>query len=294
MQLRNDYMYYTNAIPLVKCKEIISYGLSKMTIDESKGHNTNATTFDGKEKGGVQSNGIKTSSNLAIGAKTKNSLAKTGVDLDKAYVRDSKISWLNDKWLYDLFHPYIHHANKNAGCNWEWDFSEPFQFTVYHGNKQNGGFYGWHSDGQSDSIGAYKAAINMGSKEKPDWRHVARDEKGFIRFTEDKKPIASKEKVPLRRNGDLAPGYTDNIHMWDKVRKLSMTVNLTEPQNYAGGNLKFDFGPHRGAKRFHTCKEIRPTGSIIIFPSYTYHCVTPVTRGTRYSLVLWSLGKPFR
>ena len=81
--------------------------------------------------------------------------------------------------------------------------------------------------------------------------------------------------------------------MWDKVRKLSMTVNLTDPKNYAGGNLKFDFGHHHH-KRFHVCQEIRPRGSIIIFPSYTHHCVTPVTRGTRYSLVLWSLGKPWK
>ena len=91
----------------------------------------------------------------------------------------------------------------------------------------------------------------------------------------------------------MAPGYTDNPHMWDKIRKISMTVNLTDPKNYAGGNLKFDFG-HHNAKRFHVCKEIRPRGSIIIFPSYTHHCVTPVTRGTRYSLVLWSLGKPWQ
>ena len=85
----------------------------------------------------------------------------------------------------------------------------------------------------------------------------------------------------------------NNQNMWDKIRKISMTVNLTNPKNYAGGNLKFDFG-HHNAKRFHVCQEIRPTGSIIIFPSYTHHCVTPVTRGTRYSLVLWSLGKPWR
>ena len=73
-----------------------------------------------------------------------------------------------------------------------------------------------------------------------------------------------------------------------------MTVNLTDPKNYAGGNLKFDFGPHAGGKRFKVCQEIRPQGSIIIFPSFTYHCITPVTSGTRYSLVLWSLGRPWQ
>ena len=53
-------------------------------------------------------------------------------------------------------------------------------------------------------------------------------------------------------------------------------------------------GPHASGKRFHEVEEIRPQGSIIVFPSYVYHQVTPVTRGTRYSLVLWSLGQPFK
>ena len=68
--------------------------------------------------------------------------------------------------------------------------------------------------------------------------------------------------------------------------------NLTNPKNYKGGNLKFDMGPHH-PKRYHTCTEIRPRGSIIVFPSHLYHQVTPVTEGTRYSLVMWNLGRPF-
>lgn len=294
MQLTNQYYFYKSAIPLPKCKEIIAHGLSKMELEESRGVSKAATTFDGKEKGGISMKGEKVGKESAAGA-TKLTLAKKGIDVSKTYVRDSDVSWLSDRWMYDLFHPYIHHANKHAGWNWEWDYSEPFQFTVYHGRKENGGFYGWHADGQSDHISGYKPTVNMGTKEKPDWRKVLRDDKGFVRFDEYKKPLPSKEKVPVRKDGKTyAPGYSDNIHMWDKVRKISMTVNLTDPKNYAGGNLKFDFGHHRAKGRFHVCREIRPTGSIIIFPSFLYHCVTPVTRGTRYSLVLWSLGKPFK
>ena len=73
-----------------------------------------------------------------------------------------------------------------------------------------------------------------------------------------------------------------------------MTINLNEPGEYEGGNLKFDFGPHSEGERFHECTEIRPQGSIIVFPSFVQHQVTPVTKGTRYSLVLWSLGQPFK
>ena len=295
MQLINQYYFYKSAIPLPKCKEIIAHGLSKMELDESKGVSKTATTFDGKEKGGVSMKGEKVNDVPTAGA-TKVTLRKKGIDVNKTYVRDSDVSWLSDKWMYDIFHPYIHHANKHAGWNWEWDFSEPFQFTVYHGRKENGGFYGWHADGSSDFKSIYKAAIKV--KDKPvQFKPPKRDEKGFVVMRPDGKPEPDMRAadIPLKRDKKtLAPGFTDNIHMWDKVRKLSMTVNLTDPKNYAGGNLKFDLGAHAGKKRFKVCEEIRPQGSVIIFPSFTYHCVTPVTRGTRYSLVLWSLGKPWQ
>ncbi len=302
MQLRNSYMYYKSAIKPDMCKKIISHGLSKMVVDESKGISKVASTFDGKEKGGIDSKGNKVSDTIITGGANRETLAKKGIDIDKAYVRDSDISWLNDKWLYDIFHPYVHHANKQAGWNWEWNFSESFQFTVYHGRKENGGFYGWHADGSSDHLSVYKPAIKVraGNESKgipPTFKPPKRDEKGFIVMRPDGKPEPDMRGAdcPLRRDKkQLASGFTDNIHMWDKVRKLSMTVNLTDPKNYAGGNLKFDLGAHAGKKRFKVCEEIRPQGSVIIFPSFTYHCVTPVTRGTRYSLVLWSLGKPWR
>ena len=286
-------MYYISAIKPEVCQKIISHGLSKMVIDESKGISKQASTFDGKEKGGVDRKGNKVL-DIATGGATRETLAKRGLDGDKLYVRDSDVSWLNDKWLYDIFHPYIHHANQQAGWNWEWNFSESFQFTVYHGRKENGGFYGWHADGSSDFKSMYKPAIKVKDKQ---FKPPKRDEKGFVIMRPDGKPEPDMRGAdcPLRRDKkQLASGFTDNIHMWDKVRKLSMTVNLTNPNNYAGGNLKFDLGAHAGKKRFKVCEEIRPQGSVIIFPSFTYHCVTPVTRGTRYSLVLWSLGKPWR
>jgi len=41
-------------------------------------------------------------------------------------------------------------------------------------------------------------------------------------------------------------------------------------------------------------KEILSKGSIIVFPSFLWHRVKPVTKGTRYSLVVWNLGYPFK
>jgi len=81
-----------------------------------------------------------------------------------------------------------------------------------------------------------------------------------------------------------------------KIRKLSATISLSEPSSYSGGELEFNFNdPSKSKKQnIHQCKEVLPKGSIVIFPSFVYHRVCPVTEGIRYSLVLWTLGKPYR
>ena len=84
-----------------------------------------------------------------------------------------------------------------------------------------------------------------------------------------------------------------------KIRKLSMTCQLTDGSEYTGGELEFDFrnyDPHMRdeTKHLRKAKEILPKGSIIVFPSFVWHRVKPVTSGTRYSLVVWHLGKPFK
>ena len=84
-----------------------------------------------------------------------------------------------------------------------------------------------------------------------------------------------------------------------KIRKLSVTISLNDPSEYVGGNLEFDFRnqvdwERNKKKAIKSCEEIRPRGSIIVFPSFCWHRVAPVTSGTRYSLVIWNLGYPFR
>ena len=77
-----------------------------------------------------------------------------------------------------------------------------------------------------------------------------------------------------------------------KIRKLSMTLNLTDTNNYEGGNLEFDLGRHGNPQ--YISPDVRTQGTIIVFPSYISHQITPVTSGTRYSLVVWALGEPFK
>jgi len=79
-----------------------------------------------------------------------------------------------------------------------------------------------------------------------------------------------------------------------KVRKLSVTVSLSDKKDYTGGELEFQFRNKDNPKASTVCKSILPKGSIVVFPSFVWHRVRPVKKGVRYSLVVWNLGYPFK
>ena len=211
MNLSSYYWYFESALTPKFCDDVISYALQqKEVLGRTGGYN-------------------------------KENLSKQDIkNIQKK--RKSDLIWLNEKWIYREIHPYIHLANKNAGWNFDWDFSESCQFTKYKLNQ----YYDWHCD----------------SWDKP----------------------YNKTNSP-------------NEH--GKIRKLSVTCQLTDSSEYSGGELEFDFrnyDPHMRDESKHRiqCKEILPKGSIIVFPSFVWHRVKPVTSGTRYSLVIWNLGRPFK
>jgi PKHD-type hydroxylase len=70
------------------------------------------------------------------------------------------------------------------------------------------------------------------------------------------------------------------------TRKLSMSVQLCDDDEYAGGDLELCACPQLDPRRRR--------GTIIVFPSFLAHQVTPVTRGTRCSLVAWAHGPTFK
>ena len=83
--------------------------------------------------------------------------------------------------------------------------------------------------------------------------------------------------------------HTDTDTMGAEVRKLSLSVQLSDPNTYDGGDLKLY--PHSTKNPFIAAKE---QGLVVGFPSYNIHEVTPVTSGVRYSLVVWVYGPPFK
>lgn len=72
------------------------------------------------------------------------------------------------------------------------------------------------------------------------------------------------------------------------VRKLSISIQLTNPEEYEGGELKLYDGEEEGTVMS------KEQGTLVIFPSYVLHEVMPVTKGTRNSLVTWVTGKKFK
>ena len=203
MNVSNNYWFFKKALSDTVCDDIIKYGNQQQ--DES----------------------------ALVG--NEDSLTENK-DLKKK--RNSNIVWLNDPWIYNEIHPYIHIANKNAGWNFEWDWSESCQFTKYKLNQ----YYGWHCDS---------------------WN---------------------------------SPYNKKDLNIDGKIRKLSVTVSLSNSKDYEGGELEFDFRNKDPEKKRNivTCEEIVERGSIVVFPSHLWHRVQPVTKGIRYSLVIWSLGQPFK
>ncbi len=71
------------------------------------------------------------------------------------------------------------------------------------------------------------------------------------------------------------------------ARKLSMTIQLSDEDEYEGGDLEFMINQKIVAAP-------RKKGTIVIFPSFIMHRVTPITKGTRQSIVGWVSGPPYR
>ena len=118
MQLKNNYYYFKSALSPENCSKIINLGLSEIKNRKSRGESIEGVTGGGSEKG-------NNPDAIPINDKTRSQISGK-----KVYDRDSKVSWLNDEWLYDLIIPYIREANENSGWNWDFDFAESFQFTI--------------------------------------------------------------------------------------------------------------------------------------------------------------------
>ena len=91
------------------------------------------------------------------------------------------------------------------------------------------------------------------------------------------------QSVGNRGNGqeNVTDFINENCEM---VRKLSFSIQLSNPDDYEGGNVQFldEAGKNYIAPRKRGC--------IVLFDSRTQHRVLKVTKGTRKSIVGWVVG----
>jgi len=106
------------------------------------------------------------------------------------------------------------------------------------------------------------------------------------RFGFDLCGFAEPLQYCVYEQGDHIDWHVDLIHVNGVFRKLSVTIQLSDPNSYEGGALEF-------AQIGGELVDARARGMAVVFPSFAAHRVTPVTKGQRCSLVAWASGPPF-
>jgi len=86
-----------------------------------------------------------------------------------------------------------------------------------------------------------------------------------------------------------------SIKLWSRLkpydtRKISLSIQLSDDEDYEGGD--FQFFTEKSEKGSRAINMSRKKGTMFLFPSYCEHLVTEVTKGERFSLVIWARG-PF-
>ena len=213
MILKHNYFYFKKAIPIKTCEKILEAGRKKI-IEEAKTRSGVDSKARNSKVGWINDEWMSPGSN-----------------------RNCKVGWINDEWIYDIINPFIHEANKQAGWNFQWDWNETSQFTIYEKDH----YYGWHNDQM------------------------------------------------------ILPMEHPNKNIKGKTRKLSLTLQLTDKTKYEGGDFQFKWiqNDKKDLLNIITVDDAKDIGTIIVFPSFIYHQVSPITKGKRESLVNWSIGKSF-
>lgn len=103
-------------------------------------------------------------------------------------------------------------------------------------------------------------------------------------FSEDFQYTKYEGKEEGYYDWHMDTGYSTN---GSPARKLTMVLFLSSPDEYEGGEFQF-----RTGNEIQTAK--KDQGLIHAFPGFILHKVTPVTRGVRRSLVVWSCGPAWK
>ena len=270
MILTEKYWCWPGEISEENCKKILDYFTEKKkNLIKDYGETSITATTHNESKNKEQLLKKKPRQDL-----TEEEIKSAGEEIENYYIRDTDIVFGDDSFLYDIFTPYLNGANQSANWNFDFDFIESVQYAEYY----PGQFYGWHPD---------SGDIPHMEYERDNPHHWLRNEKG--------EPLV--DEIPTLKEGNVIykpkAQYTDNKLMVGKIRKLSLSCSLSEPENYEGGGFFFDEGPHQ-KERFIEIEQLKTKGTVLVFPSFMYHRVEPITKGLRQSIVMWAMGPPYK
>ena len=89
------------------------------------------------------------------------------------------------------------------------------------------------------------------------------------------------------RPGQWFRWHFDAIETEGDIRKMTMVINLSRPNDYYLGGLRVD-------GNWHNVKHAEDQGAASFFPSWMKHCARAPIWGTRWVLVAWITGPAWR
>ena len=162
-------------------------------------------------------------------------------------------------------------GHRNSQISWIYDnaISERLCAWLRQANKEAG----WYYDLQLPEAVQYTRYLEGGQY---DWHIDGNQDQHAARR------LVPSVEYPIPLNITPFPEFQGT------VRKLSATVNLSKPEDYVGGTLQL-----RAYDQMHIFSD-SPRGSMIVFPSFIEHRVTPIQSGERRAAVMWFNGYPLR
>ena len=131
----------------------------------------------------------------------------------------------------------------------------------------------------------YKRMMNLSKEANNElWKFDLKIALESIQYTE----YYASENGHYDWHQDIGPGDLPS------KRKVSITIQLSESEEYEGGELMICTGSNGTGQLDNNMICQRGKGVAVLFPSYMMHRVSPVTKGVRKSLVLWVGGSHYR
>jgi PKHD-type hydroxylase len=146
--------------------------------------------------------------------------------------------------------------------------------------------------GNTDSAVRRSKVVMFGTEERYHWLY----ERVWAAASDGNRQMFGVDIATVEPNIQLARYDSGDRGFYDwhtdfasvrQLRKLSISVQLSRSEDYEGGDLELIYGTRPTPMD-------RTRGALIAFPSFMLHRVTPVTRGTRWSLVAWIVGPRWR